>query len=225
MPMFAWAVLAVLLVVLVWWFTRTGLHGNQSLESEFDLDNWQPRTTRPLTKTELAMLDRIKLAIPECLVLPQVSLSRFLRVKSSLPYSPWFHHVGRRCVDFLICSSQGDVLGVVELMDNKKPAASPSRGEQAKERTLTLAAIPVWHIDPASPNALDQLHAFIYAELDNLVAQPSPAPQWHATEAAPRGAGIEAIELNDDRWNQPWPSKDTRPTAYLDLIELPKSDK
>lgn len=224
MTMLAWGGSAVLASALGWWFMR-GQTNSRSLESEFDLDNWQPRAIRPLTKVELVTLERIKVVAPECLVLAQVSLSRFLRVKSSLPYSPWFHHVGRRCVDFLICSAKGDVLGVVELIDNKKPVAAPSRGEQAKERTLTLASIPVWHIDPDSPFALDQLHEFIYAELGDLVAHPAPVTEWHATDAAPRGAGIEAVELNDDRWNQPWPSKDTRPTAYLDLIELPHSDK
>jgi hypothetical protein len=224
MPTIAWGVIALLVVVLGWWLLRrrTSL---PALESGFDLDSWQPRTVRPLTKVELSALARIKLVAPECLVLPQVSLSRFLRVKSALPYSPWFHHVGRRCVDFLVCSPNGDVLGVIELIDNKNAGAPPSRGEQAKERTLTLAAIPVWHIDPQAPHALDQLHDYIYAELGDSVASPSLGAEWHSTDTAPRGAGIEAIELDDDRWNQPWPSEETRPTAYLDLAELPKSDK
>jgi Protein of unknown function (DUF2726) len=223
MPTIAIGALVLLLLALGFLLMRSRT-SPQALESEFDLDSWQPRTVRPLTKLELKTLARLKAVAPDCLVLPQVSLSRFLQVKHSFPYSPWFHHVGRRCVDFLVCSPHGDVLGVIELMDTKNPTL-PSRGSQAKERTLTLAAIPVWHIDPESPDALDQLHSYIYAELGDSVASPSHGLEWHSTDAAPRGAGIEALELDDDRWNQPWPSEDTRPSAYLDLVELPASEK
>jgi hypothetical protein len=222
MPTMALSVLALAVLVLGWlWLLRR--RSVQASVSSSDLDNWQPRTVRPLTKVELAMLAKIKTTVPECLVLPQVSLSRFLKVKSSLPYSPWFRHVGRRCVDFLICSPKGDVLGVIELIDNKKTNAAPSRGSQAKERTLTLATIPVWHVDPESTDALHQLYDYIHAELGESVAHSMQGLDWPQTDAAPRGAGIEAVELDDDRWNQPWPSEETRPSAYLDLLDSPPS--
>jgi Protein of unknown function (DUF2726) len=224
MPTMALSALALVVLVLGWLWLRRRSSAHASVTS-FDLDNWQPRTVRPLTKVELAMLAKIKMTVPECLVLPQVSLSRFLKVKSSLPYGPWFRHVGRRCVDFLICSPQGDVLGVIELVDSKKASAPPSRGSQAKERTLTLAAIPVWHVDPESTDALRQLHDYIRAELGESVAHSTHGLDWQHTDAAPRGAGIEAVELDDDRWNQPWPSEETRPTAYLDLIDSPPVDQ
>jgi Protein of unknown function (DUF2726) len=224
MPTIAVSVLALAALVLGWFWLRSRKTAHAS-PSNFDLDNWQPRTTRPLTKVELAMLGKIKMTVPECLVLPQVSLSRFLKVKSSLPYGPWFRHVGRRCVDFLICSPQGDVLGVVELIDSKKTRGVPSRGSQAKEHTLTLAAIPVWHIDPESSDALHQLHDYIYAELGESVAHSTHGLDWPHTDAAPRGAGIEVLELDDDRWNQPWPSEETRPSAYLDLLDSSQADE
>ena len=216
-------ILALAMLALGWLWLRSRKTADASF-SDFNLDNWQPRTTRPLTKIELAMLAKIKMTVPECLVLPQVSLSRFLKVKSSLPYSQWFRNVGRRCVDFLICSPKGDVLGVIELIDSKKANSAPSRGSQAKERTLTLAAIPVWHVDPESTNALHQLHDYIYAELGESVAHSVRGLDWQHTDAAPRGAGIEAVELDDARWNQPWPSEETRPTAYLDLLDSPQAD-
>jgi Protein of unknown function (DUF2726) len=224
MPTIAVSVLALAALALGWFWLRSRKTAHAS-PSNFDLDNWQPRTIRPLTKVELAMLAKISMTVPECLVLPQVSLSRFLKVKSSLPYGPWFRHVGRRCVDFLICSPKGDVLGVIELIDHKKINTAPSRGSQAKERTLTLAAIPVWHVDPESSDALLQLHDYIYAELGESVAHSAHGLDWPPTDAAPRGAGIEALELDDDRWNQPWPSEETRPSAYLDLLDSSQADE
>jgi Protein of unknown function (DUF2726) len=214
-----------LAVLVLGWLWLRGRRTADASFSDFNLDNWQPRTIRPLTQVELAMLGKIKMAVPECMVLPQVSLSRFLKVKSSLPYGPWFRHVGRRCVDFLICSPKGDVLGVVELIDSKKANAAPSHGSQAKERTLTLAAIPVWHVDPESTDGLHQLHDYIRAELGESVVHSIHGLEWPPTEASPRGAGIEAVELDDDRWNQPWPSEETRPSAYLDLLDSSQTDE
>lgn len=211
-------VLAIVIIVLGWLLMRR--RESPGYDSDFALDNWKPSPVRPLTKIELDALAQIKRAAPECIIMPQVSLSRFLRVKKSVAYRPWFYRVGRRCVDFLICSPKGDVLGVVELIDAKASFAAPSRGVQAKERTLTLATIPVWHIDPDAQGAYDKLYDFIRAELGESAAHAVPTLEWPPTDHAPRGAGIEALELDDARWNQPWPTEDTRPSAYLDIAEM-----
>ncbi len=225
MPTMALSALALAVLVLLsgWWWLRQRRAAHFSV-SDFNLDIWQPRTTRPLTKVELAMLAKIRMAAPECLILPQVSLSRFLKVKSSLAYGPWFRNVGRRCVDFLICSPQGDVLGVIELINSKSTKPPASQGSLAKERTLRLAAIPVWHLDPELPQALHQLYNHIHAELGESVAHSIQGQDWPPTEAGSRGAGIEAVELDEERWNQPWPSEETRPSAYLDFPDTPQSD-
>lgn len=184
---------------------------------ELGLESWDPRTIRPLTKAELMALGQIQSAARNCIVLPQVSLSRFLKVKTSMPYGPWFYKVGRRCVDFLICSPGGDVLGVVELQRSKTLQTHISSGALAKERALAQAAIPIWHFDPEAPGAIEKLNSNILAELGDAVAHSSHGIDFHNTETAPRRAGIEAVELDDDRWEQAWPTEDTRPTAYLDL--------
>jgi hypothetical protein len=112
------------------------------------------------------------------------------------------------------------VLGVVELIDDKNVSAAESRGSQSKEHALTLASIPVWHIDPEMQGAYDQLYSYIHAELGQYEAKTSQhGPEWHNTDVAPQRAGIEALELDDDRWNQAWPTEENRPTAYLDLVE------
>jgi hypothetical protein len=223
MPTIAIVVLVLAVLVLAWVLMRGrgAVKGGKAL----DLDQWQPRTIKPLTKVELKALARLKAIAPECVVLPQISLSRFIKVKSSLPYGPWFYSVGRRCVDFLICSDKGDVLGVVELRDDKNASKAESRGAQSKERTLTLASIPVWYIDPEGQGAYDQLYSYIHAELGQYQANSTHGPEWLSTDIAPRKAGIEVLELDDDRWNQPWPTEENRPTAFLDMSEAPMTEE
>jgi hypothetical protein len=214
-----WIILAVVLIVaaLAWrWSTKRKV---KTLDDENNLEAWRPRTIRPLTKLELKALGQIQTAAPHWVVLPQVSLSRFLKVKTSLPYGPWFYKVGRRCVDFLICSKGGDVLGVIELQTNTTLQSHISSGVLAKERTLTQASIPIWHFNPESPDALEQLHALIHVKTSDSIGDPANGPDFRPTDTAPRGAGIEAIELDDTRWEQAWPTEDTRPTAFLDLAE------
>ena len=63
------------------------------------------------------------------------------------------------------------------------------------------------------------LREALEAERGYLAAQISKEPVWAPTEEAPRKAGIEAIEMDDERWNQPWPTEENRPTEMLDLME------
>jgi hypothetical protein len=214
-----WIIFAVVLAIaaLVWrWSAGRKI---KMADSEPELDSWRPRTIRPLTKTELKALGQIQSAAPHWIVLPQVSLSRFLKVKTSLPYGPWFYKVGRRCVDFLVCSKGGDVLGVIELQSDKTLQSHISSGVLAKERTLSQASIPIWYYNPEAADAVEQLQALIHSERSDSAAHSSHSIDFRPTDAAPRGAGIEAIELDDARWEQAWPTEDTRPTAFLDLAE------
>lgn len=209
------AALILALAALVWRLSIS--RKTKAAAKAPEMESWQPCTIRPLTQLELKALSQIRAAAPHWIVLPQVSLSRFLKVKTSMPYGPWFYKVGRRCVDFLICSPGGDVLGVVELQHSKSPQSHISNGALAKERALAQAAIPVWHFSPDAPGSMEQLHAHIHARADKPAAHSSHGNEFHHTDAAPRRAGIEAVELEDDRWDQAWPTEDTRPTAYLDM--------
>ena len=214
-----WIIIAVILAVvaLAWlWSTQRKV---KDPDGEQELESWRPRPIRPLTKLELKALGQIQAAAPHWIVLPQVSLSRFLKVKTSLPYGPWFYKVGRRCVDFLICTKGGDVLGVIELQDSKTLQAHISSGVLAKEHTLKQASIPIWHFNPESPDAMEQLEALIHNKPSDPAAHSAQGIDFRHTDAAPRGAGIEAIELDDTRWEQAWPTEDTRPTAFLDMAE------
>jgi Protein of unknown function (DUF2726) len=213
------ATLLVFVTAAFLWFAFFRSQKTRAIESDLAIEAWRARTVRPLTRTEMHALSELKLMAPDCLLMPQVSLSRFIKIKSSLSYSNWFHKVGRRCVDFLICLPGGDVLGVVEVYTGTTPPPSVSKGTQAKEQTLAQANIPLWYLNPELPMSVHLLRDALEAERGNLAAQISKEPVWAPTEEAPRKAGIEAIEMDDERWNQPWPTEGNRPTEMLDLME------
>ncbi len=195
----------------------------------FRLEDWPPRTMRPLTPDELRVLKLLRKALPECLLMPQVALARFLSVQQNRSYNQWFGSVGRRCVDFLLCSEQGDVLGVIQLHSTKtKP---PSEGTLRKLKALEMAHIPVWQIAKDDLPDVHALRAMVMPELQ-AAEQHSIQHQdsdWAATKLEPREFSVlrkktESQNAKPDRWNQAWPTEEARSSAFLDewgMIELP----
>jgi Protein of unknown function (DUF2726) len=221
-----WIWIAALVVgaaVVLWRFKTasadTGL--------QFSLDNFHPRTMRPLTRQELAVYAHLNTAVPECLVLPQVSLSRFLQVTQNRSYQTWFQKVGRRCVDFLVCSAKGDVLGVVELNHGKpKRADAGSEGAQRKAESLRMAGIAIWNLNPQDLPSLDELREMVLTQWQASIQHSvQEGADWKHTELAPRDAGLEVEELSDSRWQQqPWPTEEARASDFLDALEgLPQA--
>ena len=133
-------------------------------ERAFRMEDWQPQAMRPLTQDELRALKLLRKALPECLLLPQIALARFLNVQQNRSYNQWFGSVGRRSVDFLICSEHGDVLGAIQLQSSK--ARTPSEGAVRKLKALEMAQIPVWQLAKDDLPDVQALRAMVMPELE-----------------------------------------------------------
>jgi Protein of unknown function (DUF2726) len=203
----------------------------------FRMDDWKPSTMRPLTPRELKMMLHLRKALPECLLLPQIALARFLNVAQSKSYNQWFGSVGRRCVDFLVCSEQGDVLGVIQLTSSKQRASSSqSEGMLRKLRSLEVAQIPVWQIAADPLPDVQGLRAMVLPELQAAEehSQQQVEAEWQHTQLEPRrpATAFDPVTLTPaksappklERWDQAWPSEEARSSEFLDefgMIELP----
>ncbi|NJM44342.1 MAG: DUF2726 domain-containing protein [Brachymonas sp.] len=185
-------VIAALAIAVVLLWKRSAPAASNSKPRNYRLEDWNPRTMRPLTHAELRMMLHLRKALPECLLLPQIALARFMNVNQNKSYNQWFGSVGRRCVDFLVCSEQGDVLGVIQLNNPKsKKSSATSEGTQRKLHTLEAAQIPVWQIayDPL-PDAAN-LREMVLPELEaahehSVQHAASPESVWQATQFEPR---------------------------------------
>jgi hypothetical protein len=217
-----------LLALGAWLFWKRGVKPAFPRKSRtLRLEDWPPRTMRPLTHAELAAFRLLCRALPECLLLPQISLARFLSVPQSRSYSHWFGSVGRRCVDFLVCSEHGDVLGVMQLQSSKAKTTSP--GTQRKVTTLQMAQIPVWFINNDDLPNVQTLREMVMPELQAAEQHSVQHPEsdWEATRLELRdSAAMRLGSDNDksDRWDQAWPTEEARPSAFLDemgMIEVP----
>jgi hypothetical protein len=213
-----------LLAWLTWHRSTPVVHSSKP--RTFRLEDWPPRTMRPLTPDELKTLKLLRKALPECLLMPQVALARFLSVTQNRSYNQWFGSVGRRCVDFLVCSEQGDVLGVIQLQSSK--AKPVSEGTQRKLKALEMAQIPVWLITKDDLPDVQALRAMVMPELQ-AAEQHSVQHQdseWQATRLEPRESAAKKMAEagKSDRWDQAWPTEEARSSAFLDefgMIEVP----
>jgi hypothetical protein len=244
----AWAwplagVMLALLVAGVWWSRqRSQPAAAGGKPRSFRQEDWLPRTMRPLTHGELRMMLHLRKALPECVLMPQIALARFLDVSHNRSYSQWFGSVGRRCVDFLVCSEQGDVLGVILVAPKKGRALS--EGMQRKIKALEMAQIPVWQLAADPLPDVKTLRALVTPELEaahdhsvqHSVMEDSPPSEWQATQlehrrpasafepGLPKAATASVALKPNPRWDQAWPTEEARSSEFLDemgMIELP----
>ena len=156
----------------------------------------QPMTTRPLNAGEREAYRILIEALPRgYLLLSQVALARFIKVSERTSYRAWYDRVGHRCVDFLVCNGEGELVAVVELDEQVNRGARYQQFVRRKARVLDHAGVPVLHWAsndlPSVEQARDALEtAAIHGGLRarQRVAQPSsamPLPEKTRTQPAP----------------------------------------
>lgn len=229
-----------LIAVAAWWvWQRSAPVVHSSKPRAFRMEDWPTRTMRPLTPGELRTFVFLRRALPECLLLPQIALARFLSVNQNRSYNQWFGSVGRRCVDFLVCSEQGDVLGVIQLSSGKQ-GKSTSEGTQRKIKALEMAQIPIWPLNINDLPDTKALRAIVMPELQaaeqhsQMLSVQHAESEWQATqfEARRPASAFEpkaqkpasASTTGKTRWDQAWPTEEARSSEFLDemgMIELP----
>ncbi len=230
-PLVILAVAALAAVIGVFWQRAAPVVHSGKVRA-FRQDDWQPRTMRPLTPVELKALVRLRRALPECLLLPQIALARFLSVAQNRSYNQWFGSVGRRCVDFLVCSEQGDVLGVIQLQSAKNTRVA-SEGTQRKLKALEMAQIPMWQFDGDDLPDTKAIRAMVMPQLQaaeqhsQMMSLQQPESEWQATRMELRESNVpkkKSSTTKPDRWDQVWPSEEARSSVFLDemgMIEVP----
>lgn len=144
--------------------------------------DWPPTATRVLNDAERRAFELLRQALPDHLVLAQVSLSRFIRVPTRHSYGDWLNRVGQLAADLVVCDRSSQVLAVVEV----RPAGESPRSSQRHQRmTRVLKAagvrVVVW-ADGELPAPQAVRAALFPEEAARLAAQ--QAAQQAAAEAA-----------------------------------------
>lgn len=143
---------------------------------------------RPLSAPELALVHRVRQALPDHIVLAQVPLVRLVEVRGG-------ERNARALVtrlepleaDLVVCDAQGTPLAALELATPKARDSARRGPDSLKERALRSVGITVVHCNTADLPEPDALRDAVLAAARVAVA---PAPKG---KAATRRARIEPV--------------------------------
>jgi hypothetical protein len=112
---------------------------------------------RPMSDPEQALFRRLEEAMPECIILSQVPLSRFLApaAKGFLARRRLLNRISGKSADFLVCLPDFTVVAVVELDDRTHTPARDSR----RDVMVREAGIPVVRVQVTEMPTVEYLRA------------------------------------------------------------------
>ena len=110
---------------------------------------WPFYAKKPLTQPEQVLYHRLVAAMPECIVLAQVQLSRVLGVKKGFNFREWNTSINRMSLDFLVCLKDSTIVAAVELDDKTHDKVSRMEDDAKKEKALSAAGVALvrWHVN------------------------------------------------------------------------------
>ena len=109
---------------------------------------WPFYAKKPLSQPEQVLYHRLVAALPECIVLAQVQLSRVLGVKKGFNLHEWNNRINRMSVDFLVCLKDSTVVAAIELDDKTHEKQSRIEADAKKDKALSAAGIVIvrWNV-------------------------------------------------------------------------------
>jgi hypothetical protein len=227
------AVAAVVAVLALFWFNRkrsaprsgaASSRSGRTLDAVDTVVGWPPEATRLMSVRHRRSFDLLRRAVPECMVLAQVPLSRFIKVPTRVSYMEWLRRVGHVCVGLVICDSASNVIAVIEISESDRPETERTRKRRQRvERVLRAAGVPlhVWN-ESWLPDPLAVRRLLLPAEAAEPSSfNPAPAPQQPEpaySETRPQGEPLHASWFDDLHATRPNPldteSVDTRDSQY-----------
>ena len=120
---------------------------------------WPFYAKKPLTQPEQVLYHRLVGALPECIVLAQVQLSRVLGVKQGFNFHEWNNRINRMSLDFVVCHKDSTIVAAVELDDKSHEQAARKVADDKKEKALSAAGITLirWRVNALPDEAAIRL--------------------------------------------------------------------
>jgi hypothetical protein len=119
-----------------------------------DAQSWPLASRKVLSGAEQVLYSRLVGALPECIVLAQVQLSRFLHAKKGSNFRGWNKRIDGLSADFLVCLKDSTVVAAIELDDPSHHDPARREAYARKEKALESAGITLirWSADALPTN-------------------------------------------------------------------------
>jgi len=145
---------AILLIGWLLWRSRAGKAAADkrsgagrratNVEALDTVAGWPPEPTRVMTQHERRAHRLLRDALPECMILAQVPLARFLRVPTRHSYAEWMRRAGQLCADLVVCDEATQVIAVVDVRPTDAQASERHKKRHDRmDRVLRKAGVRV----------------------------------------------------------------------------------
>ena len=140
---FAVVVLIVIVIAIVIALVKKAA---STPEKKLPMATYRYAMKNPLSQPEQILYHRLREALPECEVLPQVTFSRFLETTPNPPNlkRAAFQKISQKSADYLICLKDFTIVASVELDDS----SHDKKRDADRDAILASAGIKVlrWHV-------------------------------------------------------------------------------
>lgn len=115
---------------------------------------------RPLSAPEQVLYWRLVEALPECVVLPQVTFSRFIRPVGTRGRRALQNRISRKTADFLVCLRDFTVVAAVELDDS----SHLRERDRQRDGILGSAGVPLVRLRAGDMPSIGRLRQMFTSE-------------------------------------------------------------
>lgn len=154
-----------------------------------------------MSRYEIELFQRLRNALPECEIFPQVPLAAFIRIdrqKAGQDFFQnsytWQNRIGQQRLDYLVCLRDDlTIVAGIELDDPSHDNSEAKGRDQKKEKSLRDACVPLvrWRVE-AMPTAEQ-----IRAQFVGICLQPVDAPGASRLATIPEQVAAQAAEANE----------------------------
>lgn len=130
---------------------------------------WPPSVTRALTGAEREAREALIRALPECLILAQVPLARFIKVPRRNSYTEWLRRAGYMSADLLVCDRTTLVLAVVSIQTERESSRAVER-RAVMSQVLKAAGVKVLVWREAAIPTPEDARAMVERRVDVIAA-------------------------------------------------------
>lgn len=102
---------------------------------------WPYSAKPPLTEIEKRLYARLCEALPNHIILAQVSLYSILKVDSKDEYMKYFNKIRSKSLDFLVCEKDFSIVTAIELDDSSHERDERKKADYEKDTALRSAGV------------------------------------------------------------------------------------
>jgi hypothetical protein len=135
-------------------------------------NRWAVKARLPVSPVEQQLFRRLLDAFPQCIVLSQVAISQLVSVLPGADRQAAFNRIGRLVADFVLCTADFAVIGIIELDDGSHAAAHRQNADRNKSEALTAAGYSLVRFQASKLPTVTELQAALPIPPSNIVAMP-----------------------------------------------------